>query len=156
MATVAAHGTAFRCDAPEKGHLRVEVYEGVVQVTMGEQTVDIVAGQGVEARFGQAMTSFAVSSPPLLEQTESLPSTAASEGTPTGILLQSSPPAASLTPTSAGDGMVLYTVQEGDTLFSISRQHGVPWQVIWEANKDVLKKPELISPGQQLRIPRPR
>ena len=49
-----------------------------------------------------------------------------------------------------------YTVVKGDTLSKISKQYyGDPnkYPVIFEANKPMLKSPDLIYPGQMLRIP---
>jgi len=57
------------------------------------------------------------------------------------------------TPTLPGDGMDSYTVQRGDTLYSIARAHGLDWETLWEANKDLLASPSLIKEGQVLRIP---
>lgn len=51
---------------------------------------------------------------------------------------------------------VFYEVQKGDTLSKISKEHyGSPnkYMVIFEANKPMLKDPDLIYPGQMLRIP---
>ena len=48
-----------------------------------------------------------------------------------------------------------YTVKSGDTLSKIGQHHGVAWREIYEANKDVIgDNPDLIKPGQQLRIPK--
>jgi nucleoid-associated protein YgaU len=49
-----------------------------------------------------------------------------------------------------------YTVVKGDTLSKISKQYyGDPnkYNAIFEANKPMLKSPDLIYPGQKLRIP---
>jgi nucleoid-associated protein YgaU len=49
-----------------------------------------------------------------------------------------------------------YTVQKGDTLSKISKQFygdASKYQKIFEANKDQLKDPDKIQPGQVLRIP---
>lgn len=49
-----------------------------------------------------------------------------------------------------------YTVQSGDTLSGIAQQHyGDPakYPVIFEANRPMLENPDLIYPGQTLRIP---
>ncbi|MEZ0483663.1 peptidoglycan-binding protein LysM [Fibrella aquatica] len=49
-----------------------------------------------------------------------------------------------------------HTVEEGDTLSAISKKvYGDPMKygVIFEANKPMLKSPDLIYPGQVLRIP---
>ncbi|KUJ62827.1 peptidoglycan-binding protein [Flavobacteriaceae bacterium CRH] len=46
-----------------------------------------------------------------------------------------------------------YTVKSGDSLSKIGKEHGVSWQTIYEANKDVIKNPDLIQPGWKLKIP---
>jgi len=50
----------------------------------------------------------------------------------------------------------LYTVQKGDSLSKIAKQYyGDPmkYPVVFEANKPMLDNPDLIYPGQVLRIP---
>jgi nucleoid-associated protein YgaU len=48
-----------------------------------------------------------------------------------------------------------YTVKSGDTLSKIGQHHGVAWRDIHEANRDVIgDDPDLIKPGQKLRIPK--
>ena len=48
-----------------------------------------------------------------------------------------------------------YTVKSGDSLSAIGQRHGVAWRDIHEANKDVIgDDPDLIKPGQKLRIPK--
>jgi len=46
-----------------------------------------------------------------------------------------------------------YIVQAGDTLGKIGTRYGVKWKEIFEANKDVIKNPDLIQPGWKLKIP---
>jgi len=49
-----------------------------------------------------------------------------------------------------------YTVQKGDSLWKIAKEFygkGSEWGRIHEANKDVIKNPDLIQPGWTLRIP---
>ena len=46
-----------------------------------------------------------------------------------------------------------YTVKNGDSLSKIGQSHGVSWQDIFEANKDIIKNPDLIQPGWKLKIP---
>lgn len=53
-----------------------------------------------------------------------------------------------------GGGEESYTVKSGDTLSKIGKHYGVAWREIFEANKDTLKDPDKIFPGQKLRIPR--
>ena len=50
----------------------------------------------------------------------------------------------------------MYIVQSGDSLSKISRKFygdANKWKQIYEANKDVVKNPDLIQPGWRLRIP---
>ncbi len=53
-------------------------------------------------------------------------------------------------------GEQTYTVQKGDTLSHISQQFygkASRWNRIFEANRDQLDNPDLIKPGQVLKIP---
>ena len=59
------------------------------------------------------------------------------------------------TPTTS-DVERTYTVVAGDTLSKIAkREYGdaSKWQRIYEANKDTIKNPDLIYPGQTFKIP---
>lgn len=50
-----------------------------------------------------------------------------------------------------------YTVKSGDTLSAIAkREYGDAgdWRRIYEANRDQIDNPDLIHPGQELKIPR--
>lgn len=53
---------------------------------------------------------------------------------------------------SATDGD--YTVQSGDTLFKIAAAQGVSggWEALAAANSDIIPDPDLIYPGQQIRL----
>ena len=54
----------------------------------------------------------------------------------------------------AAGSEVFYTVAPGESLSKIATQYaGVTWQKIFEANRDQIKNPDLIHPGQKLRIP---
>ena len=49
-----------------------------------------------------------------------------------------------------------YTVVGGDSLSKIAKKiygNAGRWKEIWEANKDQIKNPDLIHPGQVLKIP---
>lgn len=53
-------------------------------------------------------------------------------------------------------GTQTYTVESGDTLSHIARQFygkANKWQAIYAANRDQLDDPDLIQPGQILKIP---
>lgn len=49
---------------------------------------------------------------------------------------------------------VLITVQEGDSLSTIAATQNSTWQRIYDANETIVN-PDVINPGQQLRIPTP-
>lgn len=54
----------------------------------------------------------------------------------------------------AAGGEEIYEVKSGDNLSKIASKYpGMTWQKIFDANKDILKNPDLIQPGQKLRIP---
>ena len=53
----------------------------------------------------------------------------------------------------AGGGANTYTVESGDSLSKIGGKYGIAWKAIWDANRDVLKDPDKIYPGQELKIP---
>lgn len=49
-----------------------------------------------------------------------------------------------------------YTIRKGDTLWAIAKKHlgnGNEYKAIFEANREVIKDPDLIYPGQKIRIP---
>lgn len=53
-------------------------------------------------------------------------------------------------------GSKTYVVAKGDSLSKIAkREYGDAnkWRVIFEANKDIIKNPDMIHPGQELKIP---
>ena len=50
-----------------------------------------------------------------------------------------------------------YTVQKGDTLSKIAKQYlgdANKWNLIFQANKNLISNPDLIKPGQILKIPK--
>jgi nucleoid-associated protein YgaU len=54
---------------------------------------------------------------------------------------------------AAGGGMHTYTVESGDNLTKIAGKYGIQWKAIWDHNRDILKDPDKIYPGQELKIP---
>jgi len=59
-------------------------------------------------------------------------------------------------PTSGPQGERTYTVQKGDTLSRIAKEmlgDANAYMDIFNANKDQLKDPDMIKPGQVLKIP---
>ena len=69
------------------------------------------------------------------------------------ILLMATPPAMASPPVQTDE---VYVVQPGDTLWVISVNvygTGTLWQVIFEANRDILDDPSRLRPGQVLKIP---
>jgi nucleoid-associated protein YgaU len=59
-------------------------------------------------------------------------------------------------PTKAAEAGSTYTVKSGDSLSAIAkREYGDAgqWRRIFEANRDQIKDPDLIHPGQELKIP---
>ena len=55
------------------------------------------------------------------------------------------------------DGTQYYVIKSGDTLSAIAKQfYGDPnkYPKIFEANREVIKDPNLIFPGQKIRIPK--
>ena len=49
-----------------------------------------------------------------------------------------------------------YTIKSGDSLSKIAKQvygDASAWQKIYNANKDQIKNPDMIFPGQKIKIP---
>jgi nucleoid-associated protein YgaU len=60
------------------------------------------------------------------------------------------------TPSQPAPAERTYTVVSGDSLSKIARREygdAKLWPRIFEANKDIIKNPDLIHPGQVLKIP---
>lgn len=46
-----------------------------------------------------------------------------------------------------------YTVESGDSLSKIAHHYGITWKEIFDANRDQISDPNMIHPGQELKIP---
>ena len=46
-----------------------------------------------------------------------------------------------------------YTVEAGDNLSKIGAKYGITWKAIYDANRDIISNPDMIHPGQELKIP---
>ncbi len=58
--------------------------------------------------------------------------------------------------TAPAGGQRTYTVKSGDSLSKIAERElgdGSKWRAIYEANRDQIKDPDLIHPGQVLNLP---
>jgi len=53
----------------------------------------------------------------------------------------------------AASGGNTYTVVAGDNLTKIGEKYGLSWQQVYDANRDIIKDPDKIHPGQELKIP---
>ena len=50
-----------------------------------------------------------------------------------------------------------YTIEKGDSLWKISAKfygNGAKWETLFEENKEVIQNPDLIYPGQGIRVPK--
>jgi len=149
VATVTSQSGAFRCVVVDRDTVSVAVHEGTATVSMGAQEVTLSANQRLDARLGAELVAIDTVLPTLSWSGGSVQAAVA-----TATLTEPQQTRYAIaTPTLPGDGMDSYTVQRGDTLYSIARAHGLDWEILWEANKDLLASPSLIKEGQTLRIP---
>ncbi|MCW2923317.1 MAG: LysM domain protein [Thermoleophilia bacterium] len=56
-------------------------------------------------------------------------------------------------PGEAKDKQGTYTVKKGDNLSKIAEGYGISWRQLYWANKDQIKNPDLIYPGQKFDVP---
>jgi nucleoid-associated protein YgaU len=62
-----------------------------------------------------------------------------------------------VTGAAPADNVEYYIVQKGDSLSAIAKRllgNAMDYPKIFEANREVIKDPDLIFPGQKIRIPR--
>lgn len=68
----------------------------------------------------------------------------------------STAPSPAPSPAPAKSAARTYTVVKGDTLSKIAKSmygNANKWRKIYEANTDIIKNPDVIRPGQVLKIP---
>jgi nucleoid-associated protein YgaU len=73
-----------------------------------------------------------------------------------GSSTATAPSPATTAPIVAGRAERTYTVVKGDSLARIAKHHygdENKWRTIYEANRGLIKDPDLIYPGQSFRIP---
>ena len=54
---------------------------------------------------------------------------------------------------AGGSAVTEYEVVKGDSLSKIGQKFGIAWKEIYEANRHLIKNPDLIQPGWKLKIP---
>ena len=54
---------------------------------------------------------------------------------------------------AGGGAETEYEVVKGDSLSKIGQKFGIAWKEIYEANRNIIKNPDLIQPGWKLKIP---
>jgi len=162
--SLAGRGSHLECRMVGADGVRVAVHTGEATVSMGEQQARLGPGDVLDAALGQPLAPVSVgppAGPPTATPSGGVPAFWDESNktlfppivTPTrpGDPAATRPPDAGGATTAGGD---VYTVQAGDTLYSIARRFGVSWEAVWEANRAELPSPELIREGQTLRIPR--
>lgn len=60
-----------------------------------------------------------------------------------------------ITSPRCSDQDIIYTVEDGDNLYDISKQFGSTlfWESLYVANADIVNNPNLIYPGQKIKVP---
>jgi len=102
-----------------------------------------------------ALASLAREREPLAREADSLGARAES----LAALVAAAPTAAASPTRATAGGAATHSVRHGDSLWRISASPGVygdgrSWPRLYEANRDRIRDPNLIYPGQEIRIPR--
>lgn len=181
--SAAVRDTAFSVETLSDEHTRVATDEGTVRVTLGQESVDVHAGEVVDTIVGQPLEvklqnpptptpthtptptpTFTPTPTPTETDTPTPTSTATPTHTPsptptlTKTPTSTNTPTPTLTPTGLPTPTPtatpdLYVVQEGDTLGEIAEKLGVSLKSLAETNGHAIDDPHWISPGQILLVP---
>ncbi len=144
---VTIHGSQFRCVAVQGESVSVQAYGGTLKIEQGREAVKLQRGQRLLAVPGQPMR--------VEGEVQIDPSrTPRSRSTRAPVIELDKTLFPVVQETRALEtGGTTYTVQSGDTLYSIAADHDLDWMTLWEANRDTVAAPELLQDGQVLRIP---
>jgi LysM repeat protein len=135
------------------------VVDGKV-VTLTGEAENIEAKGKVMAEFNKivvtenTLNKIRLATPPPTAAPASVPAPAAAAVVAAGAPVPAPAPAPAAAPGTAAERV--HVVERGDTLGAIAKKYygkaGL-YPKIFEANRDVLDNPDLIKPGQKLRIP---
>lgn len=128
--------------------------------TLADKEKAIVAAGNIEGvekvddriKIGEPPVAAAPAATPATAPSAAAPEATPQPAAPSRSVLESAPEPEPAEAPSA----TFYTVVKGDTLSKISKQHygdANKYNVIFEANRPMLKHPDKIYPGQVLRIP---
>ncbi len=175
--SAAVRDTVFTVETFSNEHTRIATDEGTVRVDIGQETVDVHAGEVVDAIVGQPLnvrlqnppTSTPTNTPtptstftPTPTPTETATSTPTPMPTATHTPTNTPTPTHTATPTFTPTGLPtptptptpdLYIVQEGDTLSEIAEKLGVSLKSLAAINGHSIDDPHWIQPGQILLVP---
>ncbi len=128
-------------DAATKDRI-AELVGAIPQVSAVNNQIEVGPPPAPPEPATEAPAETTAAAPEIAPEPEPAPETAAPE-----------PPVESPAESSPGN---TYTVQPGDSLWKIAEAHygnGTKYHAIFEANRDILDNPDLIKPGQVLKLP---
>ncbi len=145
---------------------RVKVWSSATAVVAGSATALLLAAMlfggrtaSTDALDGvpEVVESEAALPPPAEIPANAAPAAAAPAPAPAAAAVAPKPAAAPAPAPAAPAGVVVHTVQKGETLGHISRKYygkSSEWKKILDSNKDVLPTEKALHPGMKLKIPR--
>lgn len=140
-------GSQFRCVVVAGESVAVQAYGGSLKIEQGRESINLQRGQRLLAVPGQPMQVEGE-----VQVDPSRTPRSRSTRAPIIELDKTLFPVEQETP-ALGAGGRTYTVQSGDTLYSIATDFDLEWTTLWEANRDTVAAPEVLQEGQVLRIP---